>query len=143
MEIEEELAVWRIMTVMMWFQEKYWKDLPQIKCYQCNSFGHFATKCPKDGNKEANFAQVGYFFTEGRNYENISRSWMLLDTALTVSCWNNKNFLNNIRFCKAEDRITVLKNDGSQDFDMVGHFNIANPIIIAPPIEHPYFPRTG
>ena len=45
------------------------------------------------------------------------------DTVSTVSLSSNKDLLNNIHFCKAEDRITILTNGSSKDFDMVGDLN--------------------
>ena len=63
-------------------------------------------------------------FTQGRNYKTIPRSCMILDMASTVSCSNNKSLLKNIHVCKPEEMMVILKNGGSQDFDMIGDLNV-------------------
>lgn len=47
------------------------KDLSKIKCFHCNEFEHYATKCPnwkKGSNKDhvAASAEVDGFFTQSR-----------------------------------------------------------------------------
>jgi hypothetical protein len=50
----------------------------------------------------------------------ISQTWILLDSESTVSIFNNKKLLKNIRHCGNEQGLRVFSNGGHQDTHMVG-----------------------
>ena len=50
----------------------------------------------------------------------INKYWILLDSQSTISIFNNKKLLQNIRKCKPDERVRCYCNGGFQDTDMIG-----------------------
>ncbi len=63
--------------------------------------------------------QYAYMMTQS-NDSRIDRRWILLDSQSTISVFNNRNMLTNVR--KATHVLRALTNGGHQDSDMIGDF---------------------
>jgi Reverse transcriptase (RNA-dependent DNA polymerase) len=117
--------------------------IEEVKCYNCNTMGHYAGSCPaptrlrgtsastgvqllQSTNNDASDSNDGDHFcfhqddSDSPDHPKISRSWILLDSESTVSIFNNKKFLKNIRHCGNEQGLRIYSNGGHQDTHMVG-----------------------
>ena len=97
---------------------------PTIKCYTCQTFGHYAGNCPTETGIQmlqsaSEFANTGFTFTQttpGTDY--IPNTWVLLDSQSTVSVFKNKALLKNIR--KSPTTLCVHTNGGTQLSTQIG-----------------------
>jgi hypothetical protein len=112
--------------------------LDEVKCYNCNTMGHYASSCPAPPRKgeatstgvqllqnteqeESDDEDSGQFcFHMDDESPAISRSWILLDSESTVSIFNNRKLLKNIRHCGNEQGLRIYSNGGHQDTHLVG-----------------------
>jgi hypothetical protein len=101
-----------------------------IKCYNCNKKGHYASDCPEPNNQEVQLLQISdeqpdytsaftfaqlstRYFTFGQNQRNlISDTWILLDSQSTVLVFKNQKLVQNIR--DSPSPLKVHTNGGSQ-----------------------------
>ncbi|GAX20129.1 hypothetical protein FisN_17Lu131 [Fistulifera solaris] len=95
---------------------------PDVLCYNCNLYGHYAGNCTLPNNRGTTLLQHAYVLTQAsRNCDHcISNEWILLDTQSTVSVFNNPQYLYNIR--KSDEVLRAVTNGGYQDSYMVGEF---------------------
>jgi hypothetical protein len=86
-----------------------------IKCFNCNEEGHYASDSPEPNNQEGQLLQVstrapdctsGFTFVQmstpnyrfGQNHMNlIPDTWILFDSQPTVSVFKNRKLVQNIR----------------------------------------------
>jgi hypothetical protein len=113
--------------------------LDEVKCYNCNTMGHYAGSCTapirvrgaasttgvqllqNTDENEGDSDEDGQFcFHLDDETPEISRTWILLDSESTVSIFNNKKLLKNIRHCGNEQGLRIYSNGGHQDTHMVG-----------------------
>jgi Zinc knuckle len=96
-----------------------------IECYQCNSYGHYATECPERAAQQqatstgTTLVQYAYMLAQA-GADSIDPNWILLDSQSTISVFKNHNMLTNIR--PSQHVLRALTNGGHQDSDMVGDF---------------------
>jgi hypothetical protein len=109
----------------------------QIKCYNCQNQGHYASVCPQenqeqggvqllqathdtfDGNVDESHSEFTFLHTEGFSFQQtdarfdiIPNTWVLLDSQSTVSVFKNNNLLTNIR--ASPNHLRVHTNGGIQ-----------------------------
>jgi Zinc knuckle len=112
--------------------------LEEVKCYNCNTMGHYASSCPaparKGGETTTTSVQLLQNTENDKSDEDsrqfcfhlddgspeISRSWILLDSESTVSIFNNRKLIKNIRNCGNEQGLRIYSNGGHQDTHLVG-----------------------
>jgi hypothetical protein len=94
----------------------------RVLCYNCQSYGHYAGNCNESNTKGTTLVHHGVVMTQtdDRKYSRISKEWILLDTQSTVSVFNNRQYLANIR--KSKETLRAITNGGYQDSYMVGEF---------------------
>jgi len=84
----------------------------EIKCYACNTYGHFADQCPsKDQN---NTSEVSHIFSQ--NDEKIKSTRIFIDSCSTHSVMSNRNLVRNIVRCLPEEVLTMDTNGGEKSF---------------------------
>ena len=118
-----------------------------IKCFNCNKKGHYASSCPEadgvqllqmaninidkgdDTYKSAfSFLNVGHqpeecLFTQAATGHNlIPPTWILLDSQSTVSLFKNRHLLSDIR--TSPRTLRVHTNGGTQLSTQMGHVRI-------------------
>ena len=99
-----------------------------IECYGCKKKGHYKSKCPsKETTSGINALQVdnegdveyGLMFAQlGEVEQDISKSWILLDSQSTVSVFNNGAMLENIK--EVQQKLNLLTNGGYHLTNMKG-----------------------
>jgi len=108
-----------------------------IQCFACKNKGHYSNACPKD--KEVWLFQMGthipgrninvtlpmdFTFTSmGAREVAIPKTWVLLDSQLTISVFCSKDLLTHIRPCTVP--LKVLTNGGKQVSHFVGGWRSA------------------
>jgi hypothetical protein len=75
----------------------------RIKCYNCNTYGHYASACPTDVQEGHQMLQMAadkpdyqseISFTQADTGHNIiPNTWILLDSQSTVSVFKNRKLL--------------------------------------------------
>ena len=104
------------------------RTMRNIRCYNCQSWGHLAPNCPVSAGRSATgLAQVSYTFNQSCN--GIPSSWLLLDTCSTTSVACNKDLVKNLVMCSKDDHLTVYTNGGSKTFHEKGELKIL-PIMV-------------
>jgi hypothetical protein len=101
-----------------------------IKCFNCNAKGHYASDCPEPNTHEVQLLQVpnkepdytsGFTFAQMSNTHFIfgqtpgnliPDTWILLDSQSTVSVFMNRKLVQNIR--DSPSPLKVHTNGGSQ-----------------------------
>ena len=68
----------------------------EVECYRCHQLGHYASNCPSP-EEESGMSLVQWTLAQTERYEGIPEMWILLDTQLTVSVFNNPKFIMDIR----------------------------------------------
>jgi len=95
-----------------------------IRCYQCQAFGHYANDCPRHSATPP-VATTGttllqHAFVMAQHDHAIDPNWILLDSQSTISVFNNPNMLTNIR--DSGRTLRALTNGGFQDSTQIGTF---------------------
>ena len=101
-----------------------------ITCFSCRQSGHYASACPTVNPAESKKPVTGVqlmqldspvvqthhsdvtFLQSNDRYNMIPSSWILLDSQSTVSVFNNRRLLKNVRPTK--DILKVYTNGGTQ-----------------------------
>jgi len=86
-----------------------------IKCFNCQSFGHYATKCTEASTRGSQF--LHYTFAN-EPHGSIPNTWILLDNQSTCSVFNNPDLLSDIRY--SDVSLRVHTNGGIQVSNMIG-----------------------
>jgi hypothetical protein len=110
--------------------------LEEVKDYNCNTMGHYASSCtapPRKGDastgvqllqnteQDESDEDSGQFcFHLDNGSPEISRSWILLDSESTVIIFSNRKLLKNIRHCGNEQGLRIYSNWGHQDTHLLG-----------------------
>ena len=103
------------------------REHPNIRCYQCQRMGHYASSCP--GGDDSSGVQLlmdgianddNEFTFHIRDPTAIPDSWVLLDSQSTVNMFSNPNLLRNIR--PANKCMNVRGNAGVSRTNMIGDF---------------------
>ena len=91
-------------------------------CYNCQTYGHYSGNCTEPSIRGNTLVYDGFVMTQMvcKKYSPISKEWILLDTQSTVSVFNNKQFLTNIR--ESKETLHAIINGGYQDSHYVGEF---------------------
>ena len=93
---------------------------PATECYNCRNTGHIATYCPHPRNSShfqalqhvASLAQA----TDDDANSAVPNTWILLDSASTISSMCNRNLIENIRDVPENDQVRAWTNGGHLDF---------------------------
>ena len=115
----------------------------RVKCYNCNTYGHYSGSCPNEDNQEAvqmlqvteenneylsefSFLHIdqqapgAFTFAQAAAPINIiPNTWILLDSQSTVSVFKNRALLTNVR--KSDKTLRVHTNGGTQLSTEMGH----------------------
>ena len=104
--------------------------LPSIKCYNCQSMGHYAGQCPstdaRQGTNGSGFVQFGFCHTQSKTLKKsdptavIDRDWLLLETYSTHSVCANVDLLENLRSCNDEETLHIVTNGGLLSYNVIG-----------------------
>jgi len=91
-------------------------------CYNCQAYGHYAGNCNEPNSKGTTLVYHGVVMTQTDKgkYRPINKEWILLDTQSTVSVFNNKQYVTNIR--ESKEILRAITNGGHQDSYQVGEF---------------------
>jgi len=91
-------------------------------CYNCQAYGHYAGNCNEPNSKGTTLVYHGVVMTQTDKgkYRPINKEWILLDTQSTVSVFNNKQYVTNIR--ESKEVLRAITNGGHQDSYQVGEF---------------------
>lgn len=96
--------------------------IPQVDCWNCLQPGHTMHNCPEPVNAEnrrkhgISAFMVGHLFSQNSG-NMISSSWILIDTGSTVDVSNNPAHVTNIRPCLVDEKLKILTNGGSLNYD--------------------------
>ncbi len=96
--------------------------IPQVDCWNCLQPGHTMHNCPEPVNAEnrrrhgISAFMVGHLFSQNSG-NMISDSWILIDTGSTVDVSNNPAHVTNIRPCRVDEKLKILTNGGSLNYD--------------------------
>ena len=97
---------------------------PDIRCYQCQSFGHYAQDCPSRAAPPppatTGTTLLQHAFVMAQHDHAINPNWTLLDSQSTISVFNNPAMLTDIR--NSGRTLRALTNGGFQDSTKVGMF---------------------
>ena len=98
---------------------------PRITCHNCGKKGHFCDKCNVvAGTSKNNKVTLAHFSLTQGGLEIIDKSWVLLDTGLTVSVFCNRDLVSNVNLCEPGQGITVITNGGLQSFEEEADANL-------------------
>jgi Zinc knuckle len=93
-----------------------------ITCFNCQASGHYANSCPKAKISLLQYACVlAQTSSANDKYKGIPNSWILLDSQLNISVFNNKHMISNIR--RSDDEVCAYTNGGTQTSTFVGDFH--------------------
>ena len=102
-----------------------------IICYNCNTHGHISYNC-SDVDKRSQENKRGYNLTQLRrltlaqkdisNKDMIDENLILLNTRSTVNVCRNASIITGIRTCHEDEELTIITNEGSQDYNQVSLF---------------------
>ena len=100
--------------------------LPSIRCYNCQSDGHYAGQCPFEdarqngGTQGSGFVQFGFCHAQREKNGTggdfgcvINPNWLLLDTCSTHIVCANVDLVENLATCSEEDVLHIVTNGGS------------------------------
>jgi hypothetical protein len=100
----------------------------RVKCYNCNTYGHYASVCPTDVQEGHQMLQMAAdesvyqsefsFAQAGTGHNIIPNTWILLDSQSTVSVFKNRKLLWNIR--PSPETLRVHTNGGTQTSTEIG-----------------------
>ena len=90
-----------------------------VQCYNCQSMGHYASNCNIEGSVGTTLVQHAYMMAQSDSAR-IDPKWILLDSQSTISVFNNRHMLTNIR--KSPHVLRAMTNGGHQDSHMIGDF---------------------
>ena len=99
--------------------------IPQVDCWNCLQPGHTMHNCPEPVNAEnrrrhgISAFMVGNLFSQNSG-NMISSSWILIDTGSTVDVTNNPAHVTNITPCHDDEKLKIVTNGGSLNYDKVG-----------------------
>jgi len=91
-------------------------------CYNCQTYGHYAGNCNEPNIRGTTLVYDGYVMTQivCKKHSYISKEWILLETQSTVSVFNNKQLLTNIR--ESKETLHAITNGGYQNSYQIGEF---------------------
>jgi hypothetical protein len=100
----------------------------RVKCYNCNTYGHYASVCPADVQEGHQMLQMAadksvyqseFCFAQADTGHNIiPNTWILLDSQSAVSVFKNRKLLSNIR--PSSKTLRVHTNGGTQTSTEIG-----------------------
>jgi hypothetical protein len=96
---------------------------PDIRCYQCQSFGHYSQDCPTrlaPAPSTTGTTLLQHAFIMAQHDHAIDPNWILLDSQSTISVFKNPAMLTNIR--NSGRVLRANTNGGFQDSTQVGDF---------------------
>ena len=88
--------------------------------------GHYASDCPNTDGLNVTLMQHGYTMAQASCCAGLPKSWIFLDTQLTISVFNNRSMLSDIQ--PSEHKLRVQTNGGYQDSNMKGVFKNLGPV---------------
>ena len=81
-------------------------------------------KRSQENKKAYNLTQVRLTLAQkdNSNKDIIDENWILLDTCSTVNVCRNASIITGIRTCHEDEELTIITNEGSQDYNQVSLF---------------------
>ena len=101
------------------------RTFADVRCYQCQSFGHYAQDCPTRTPPPSSSAMSGTTLLQhalmlAQHSHRIDPAWILLDSQSTISVFNNPAMIQNIR--DSGRTLRAITNGGYQDSSQIGDF---------------------
>ena len=96
-----------------------------VTCFRCSSVGHYADRCPADitvsmaSTTGTTLLHHAYMLAQSKA-SGIDHEWILLDSQSTISVFNNRDMLTNVR--RSPHVLRAITNGGHQDSTMVDNF---------------------
>ena len=91
-----------------------------IKCFNCNQRGHYASNCPESRVGVSNL-QYGNMLTQVQgSVVLIPSNWILLDTCSSNNVVNNESLIECKRSCNEDEILKIHTNGGSLTFEEIG-----------------------
>lgn len=90
--------------------------LVERTCWNCQNWGHLSNNCP-EAPRGGRTGTTMFHRCMSQLLGDIPSTWIILDTASTLSCAHNFELVTNVRKCDPGNEITALTNGGSKHFD--------------------------
>ena len=99
------------------------RTFADVRCYQCQSYGHYAQDCPTRAPAPpatSGTTLIQHALVLAQHKHKIDPAWIFLDSQSTISVFNNPTMLQNIR--NSGRTLRAITNGGYQDSTQVGDF---------------------
>ena len=95
-----------------------------IKCYNCENFGHYASNCPEPSRRTGySSVHVGFILLQQtQDQATIPHNWVLLDSCSTDSVFRDQTIISDLRKCFPNDELKMHTNGGSITYKHIGTF---------------------